>query len=162
MLQSDVALLISDIAVFNHFSNEEIGFLSQYFQRVPFRTSDTIVHEGDKAADFYIVMRGTLKVFLPQEIAGEVETRVSVVKLNVLREGDCFGEYSMIDKSPASASIVATSDGELMRMAETDFDHILATKDRIAKIFYRNVLHLLIRRLRMREKEYDLLLIAPE
>ena len=162
MGQTEIVHLISDIKVFDHFSNEDLAFLSPYFQRIPFTTADTIVHEGDKGADFYIVMRGTLKVFLPQEIAGADETRVSDVKLNILRQGDCFGEYSMIDKSPASASIVATSDGELLRIAETDFDHILAINDRIAKLFYRNVLHILIKRLRLREKEYDLLLVAPE
>lgn len=162
MLQPDVVQLISEIAVFKHLSNEELGLLSKYFQWVPFRTSDTIVHEGDVEAGFYIVTRGTLKVFLPQEIAGGVETRVSALKLNVLQKGDCFGEYAMIDKSPASASIVATSNGELMRIAETDFNHILATDDHIAKIFYRNVLHILIKRLRMREKEYDLLLVVPD
>lgn len=162
MLQSDVVQLISDIDVFKHLSHEELGLLSQYAHRVPFKLSDTIVHEGDVGADFYIVMRGTLKVFLPQEMAGGVATRVSDVKLNILREGDCFGEYSMIDKSPASASIVALSDGELMRIAGADFEHVLATHDRLAKVFYRNVLHILIKRLRMREKEYDLLLVVPE
>lgn len=162
MVQTEVVHLISDIKVFDHFSNEDLAFLSPYFQRVPFKTSDTIVHEGETGVDFYIVMQGTLKVFLPQKIAGAEETRVSDVKLNILREGDCIGEYAMIDKAPASASIVATSDGELLRIAEADFDHILAINDRIAKLFYRNVLHVLIKRLRLREKEYDLLLVAPE
>jgi len=87
---------------------------------------------------------------------------VSALKVNILQKGDCFGEYSMIDKSPASASIGALTDGELMRITETDFDHILTTHDHIAKIFYRNVLHILIQRLRMREKEYDLLLVVPD
>jgi CRP/FNR family cyclic AMP-dependent transcriptional regulator len=162
MLQPDVVQLLSQIDVFNQLSNEELGLLSQYFQKVPFRTSDTIVHEGAEGTGFYIVTRGTLKVFLPQEIAGGVATRVSALKLNVLRRGDCFGEYSMIDKSPASASIGALTDGELMRITEADFDHLLATHDRIAKIFYRNVLYILIKRLRMREKEYDLLLVVPD
>ena len=133
MLPSDVVQLLSQVDVFDQLSNEELGMLSQYVQRVPFRTSDTIVREGDEGTGFYIVTRGTLKVFLPQDIAGGVATRVSALKLNVLRKGDCFGEYAMLDKSPASASIVALSDGELMRIAETDFDYILASYDRVAK-----------------------------
>ena len=107
-------------------------------------------------------MSGKLKVFLPQEIEDGIEKRVSDVKLNVLKEGDCFGEYALIDKRPASASIVAISDGELVKIAEDDFNHVLASNDRLAKIFFHNILRILIRRLRVREKEYDLLLIAPE
>lgn len=159
MSGTDVVHLISDIEVFNHFSNEELGILSQYFRRVPFKASDIVVKEGDVGSAFYIVMQGTLKVFLPQEMASGLDMRASDVKLNILQAGDCFGEYAMIDRSPASASIVAITDGELIKVDAADFDQILDANDRIAKIFYRNVLHILIRRLRIREKEYDLLLM---
>jgi CRP-like cAMP-binding protein len=159
MSQTDVVHLISDIEVFDHFSNEELRILSQYFHRLPFKASESIVKEGDAGSAFYIVMHGTLKVFLPQEMTGRLEMRASDVKLNILQPGDCFGEYSMIDRSPASASISAITDGELIKVSRADFDQILDANDRIAKIFYRNVLHILLRRLRMREKEYDLLLL---
>ena len=162
MFQSEVVQLISDIEVFDHFTNEEFDLLSGYFQRIPFAELDIIIKEGDEGSAFYIVMSGKLKVFLPQEIEDGIEKRVSDVKLNVLKEGDCFGEYALIDKRSASASIVAISDGELVKIAEDDFNHILASNDRLAKIFYHNILRILIRRLRVREKEYDLLLVAPE
>lgn len=160
MSRSDVVHLIATIEVFKHFSNEELGILSQYFHRVPFQAADVIVEEGDAGHAFYIVMRGTLKVFLPQERAAGLDMRASAIKLNVLQAGDCFGEYSMIDKSPVSASIVAITDGELIKIAGADLDQLLNSDDRMAKLFYRNILHILIRRLRQREKEYDLLLIA--
>ncbi len=159
MSKTDVVHLISDIEVFNHFSNEELSILSQYFHRLPFEASEIIVKEGDAGNAFYIVMRGTLKVFLPQEITGRLEMRASDIKLNILQPGDCFGEYAMIDRSPASASIVAITDGDLIKVSRADFEHILNANDRIAQIFYRNVLHILLRRLRRREKEYDLLLV---
>ena len=162
MFQYEVAHLISDIEVFDQFTNEDFDLLSEYFQRVPFKASEVIIKEGDDASAFYIVMRGELKVFLPQEIDGSIEKRASDVKLNILKKGDCFGEYSLISQNPASASIVAIGEGELIKISEADFNHILASNDRIAKIFYQNVLRILIRRLRMREKEYDLILVAPE
>ena len=162
MFQHEVVHLISDIEVFDQFTNEDFDLLSAYFQRVSFKASDVIIEEGDDASAFYIVMRGKLKVFLPQEIDGSIEKRASDIKLNILKEGDCFGEYSLIDQSPASASIVAVGEGELLKISEADFNHILASHDRIAKIFYQNVLRILIRRLRMREKEYDLILVVPE
>ena len=159
MSGTDIVHLISDIEVFNHFSNEDLGILSQYFRRVPFKASDIILKEGEIGSAFYIVMQGALKVYLPQEIASGPELRASDVKLNVLQAGDCFGEYAMIDRSPASASIIAITDGALIKVAAADFNQILDANDRIAKIFYRNVLHILIRRLRIREKEYDLFLM---
>ena len=111
MFQSEVVQLISDIEVFDHFTNEEFDLLSGYFQRIPFAELDIIIKEGDEGSAFYIVMSGKLKVFLPQEIEDGIEKRVSDVKLNVLKEGDCFGEYALIDKRSASASIVAIQCG---------------------------------------------------
>ena len=80
--------------------------------------------------------------------------------MNLLKPGDCFGEYSLIDKAKSSASIVAIEAGELFRLHEDDLDRILNNNLRIAKTFYFNILRILIRRLRKKEDEYDLVLIS--
>jgi GGDEF domain-containing protein len=45
-------------------------------------------------------------------------------------------------------------------LAFTDLDTILKTNDRIAKIIYRNVLQVLVRRLRNINKEYDMVYLV--
>ena len=82
------------------------------------------------------------------------------MKLNILKEGDCFGEYAIIGHTPASASITATESGEVIKIQRDDFNRILMTNDRIARTVYHNMLRILIRRLRKREKEYDMILVV--
>jgi CRP-like cAMP-binding protein len=74
-------------------------------------------------------------------------------------EGDCFGEYSLIDQQPTSASVIATQPGELIKITKPAFDAILQDNDRIAKIVYFNILRILIRRLRKLDTNYNLFLL---
>ena len=61
---------------------------------------------------------------------------MSKVQLNTLCAGDCFGEYSLIDQNPISASVVATEAGELIQITKPAFDAVLQANDRIAKTVY--------------------------
>ncbi len=133
---------------------------SNHCQKVIFREGDTLIEEKHAVSAFYVIIKGQLKVFLPQYIEGRREQRISDVRLGILNEGDCFGEYSLIDRKPASASIIATRSGELLKIPENDFNRILDANDRIAKTIYHNILRMTINRLRKREKEYDLLWVV--
>jgi CRP-like cAMP-binding protein len=81
------------------------------------------------------------------------------VQLNTLNEGDCFGEYSLIDQQPTSASVIATQPGELLKITKPAFEAILETNDHMAKIIYFNILRILIRRLRKLNTDYNLFLL---
>ncbi len=86
--------------------------------------------------------------------------RLETVKLAVKNVGGFFGEYSLIDSKPSSASIIATQPGELVKIANIDLDIIFKKNDRIAKTIYRNVLQVLVRRLRNINKEYDVIYLV--
>jgi CRP/FNR family transcriptional regulator/CRP/FNR family cyclic AMP-dependent transcriptional regulator len=160
MFNNEIVRILLESEVFRGLTGDDLKIVSKHCQKVTLKEKDTLIQEGHPAGAFYIVVKGQLKVVLPQEIEGRREHRVSDVKLNVLKEGDCFGEYSIIDKMPASASVIATQAGELIKIAESDFNNILMTNDRVAKAVYYNILRMLIRRLRKREKEYDLILVV--
>ena len=104
---------------------------------------------------FYILMKGQLKVFLSQE--GEVpeNLRRRDVALNILNEGDCFGEYSLIDKRPASASIISIGPGAISRISGEDLTNILQNDDHMARTIYLSMLKILIKRLRNKDREYE-------
>jgi CRP-like cAMP-binding protein len=96
---------------------------------------------------------------VPQQTRGQGERRTTKVQINTLNAGDCFGEYSLIDQQPISASVIATQPGELMKITKPAFDAILQANDHIAKTVYYNVLHLLIKRLRKLNTDYNLFLL---
>lgn len=160
MFKEEITRILSESEVFRGLTDDDLKIVSKRCQKVTFQQKDLLIQEGHRASAFYIVIKGQLKVVLPQQIEGRREHRVSDVKLNVLKEGDSFGEYSIIGNMPASASVIATQAGELIKMAESDFNEILMANDRLAKTVYYNILRALIRRLRKREKEYDFILVA--
>ena len=161
MPTGDITRILSKTEVFHGLTHTDLELLAQHCEKRAFQKGDTLVKERHPASGFYIIVKGKLEVVLPQQIEGKREQRVSEVKLNVLKEGDCFGEYAIVEKMPASASIVALESGDVLRITEDDFGQILETNDRIAKTVYQNLLRTVLKRLRKREREYDLFLIIP-
>ena len=160
MSRGEILKSLSRSEVFNGLEDDELELLCDCSQKAAFKESDTLVREGEVVPSFCVIIKGQLRVFLPQHIEGRREERVSPVKLNILGEGDCFGEYSIIGEMPASASIVATQPGELIRIPRGDLNRVLMENDHIASVVYHNMLRILIGRLRKREKEYDLILVV--
>jgi CRP/FNR family cyclic AMP-dependent transcriptional regulator len=160
MSNGEILRILSNSEVFHGLTNTDLEILSQHCEKRAFQKGDTLIKERHPASGFHIIVKGKLEVLLPEHIEGRREQRVSEVKLNVLKEGDCFGEYAIIGKMPASASIVAMESGEVLRIAEDDFNRVLAN-DRIARAVYHNLLRTVLKRLRKREKEYDLFLVIP-
>ena len=158
-LKKRVVKLLSGVAALEGLNDEELDTFARACRTVSVREGDVLVEEGDPAPGFHVVAGGTFRVFLPERIKGRKEHRISEVELNRLGEGDCFGEYSLIDRRPASASVRAASPGEVVQITTEDFLRIVEGNDRIGRIVYGNLLRVLVGRLRKREKEYDLVIL---
>lgn len=110
-----------------------------------------VVAEGDVVACLHVLLDGEVEVFLPR-----TEQRISAVHLNVLSVLDCFGEYTFIDHQPASASIRTRADAVLYRIEHDRLHAMLSTHADIGCIVYRNLLKILVKRLRASNAELDL------
>jgi CRP-like cAMP-binding protein len=81
--------------------------------------------------------------------AGKAEVSQGGKALRLLVPGDHAGEMSLLDDSPASASVVATSDVEALVLYQRDFDNLLETIPSLG----RRLLASLARWLREKERE---------
>jgi CRP-like cAMP-binding protein len=61
----------------------------------------------------YIILKGTADVSIKNKVVKNLES------------GDFFGEISLIDNAPRTASIMATSDIEVLTLSRKDFYYIL-------------------------------------
>ena len=104
----------------------------------------------------YVVLSGQLKVMLLALDRKDHPNRVQDIHLGTLKPGDCFGEYSLIDSEPASASVVAVEPTELLKITGRDFRTAAAHNDRLAKQIYCNLLQILVQWLRKHNQELDL------
>ena len=85
---------------------------------------EIIFSEGDIGTEMYIVQSGTIELL--KAIAGE--TRV----LATLEKGDFFGEMSVLEDVPRTASARAKTDVELVRINGATFDAMLKSNTEIA------------------------------
>lgn len=154
----DVVTILERTSVFQGLTRADLQIFRDACQRRTCQEKEVIIQEGRYSNTLYIILAGQFQVFLPQHIRGSNARRFTDVKLNTLTVGDYFGEYSLIDGKPASATVIALRAGELLQIPQAHFDAIVTQNDRIGKIIYRNLLQLLITRMRQKEQEYDLLL----
>ena len=105
-----------------------------------FQKNDLIIREGQKVRCLYLVVGGQLEVRLDEQLAKGGVKRFSEIKLNTLEQGDCFGEYSLIDQQLVSANIKAIESGTLFRISCFDFEEIIAANDLLAILVFSSLL----------------------
>ncbi len=138
-------------------SPAELDLIMGFCRLVDVAAGQTVLSEGRKGGGLYIILEGDIEFFLPDRSAAGPR-RPSRVRLNVLGPGRCFGEYGVIDDEPCSASAQALTAARLCVLATSDLRRIVDQNDRIGKVIYANLLRFLVRRLRAKDRELDLVL----
>ena len=165
MLEDETLRALANAKIFKGLTHDEVKIFYDSSERLTCEKPTTLIEKNQAGLALYIILKGQFEVdlpvgvYIPQQTRGQVEHRMSKVQLNTLNEGDCFGEYSLIDQQPTSASVIATQPGELIKITKPVFDAILQANDRIAKTIYFNILQILIRRLRKLDTNYNLFLL---
>jgi CRP-like cAMP-binding protein len=113
-----------------------------------------LIDEGVPNEYLHLILSGHLRVMLPAN-----DMRFRAVHLAELGPGALTGEYSAFDRREASARVSAVETTELLSMRATDFVAALDRDPDAAKHVYRNLLELLIERLRAKDAKAEL--IAP-
>lgn len=98
----------------------------------PVRAGEVIFNEGDQATEFFVVDKG------------KVAIRLGNRTLDVIGEGQIFGEMSLIDAGPRSASAVAETDAVIVPVSEKQFLFMISE----APYFALSVMRVLVERQR--------------
>jgi CRP-like cAMP-binding protein len=94
-------------------SDRALEAVGELTEQVGFNRGDVIVSEGDIADAFYLITEGT----------AVVEQQGS--RLRDLGDGDFFGEISLIDGQPRTATITATSPVVALRVNREHFHDLM-------------------------------------
>lgn len=78
-----------------------------------FQAGQTIIEEGSESNTMYVILEGA------------IEVRHNGTVLMTESTGDIFGELSLVDHRPASASVVATADTRLAAIDENRFQFLV-------------------------------------
>jgi CRP-like cAMP-binding protein len=133
---------LRNIGLFGALSDDVLGFLASMLSVVKPEVGETIFREGDDASAMYVVLAGEMEVTKKSRAA--VDARVAV-----LGPGDWFGEMSIVDIQPRSATVRALAPGRLIRITSSDLDALYRHDVRSYAIIVLNLARELSRRLRV-------------
>jgi CRP-like cAMP-binding protein len=101
-----------------------------------------VFEEGDQGASLFVLKSGTACVF-QRGAGGEAP-----VKLTRLGPGDFFGEMTLIEMQPRSASVVTESEAELLELRSADLYKLYKIDIKAYVLVLQNTNRELCRRLR--------------
>ncbi len=153
-MEKETALgILQSSNLFTGLNHKYIATILENGSIIQIYRGDSIIDEGQKDHDICIVLSGVLEIVLPKKI-NSME-RVSKVELSVIGLGEWAGEYSLIDKKPASASVIACGTSEIFVIPRNNFKELLDADHFLAQTIYSNLLRVLVSKIRVFVKEAD-------
>ena len=104
---------LSQIKLFELLDEEELGELAAVIDAASLNSQQILFNAGDLGESLYIVRSGAVELFIKDNTGQKIV-------LKVAEEGDIFGEISMLDNRPRSASAIATEPTELFALDRDD------------------------------------------
>jgi CRP/FNR family cyclic AMP-dependent transcriptional regulator len=133
---------LREIGLFGALSDEVLVHLAKALQQRRVPPGATIFQEGDAAHDMFVVLDGEVEV-LKKSRRGRVQ------RVAILGPNDTFGEMSIIDVQPRSATVRALAPTLLLRITAEDLDALYRHDVKSYAIVVLNVARDLSRRLRV-------------
>lgn len=135
-VEPETLQLLLRLKLFEGLSEFELARLLEEADLVDALAGEFLIREGEQGHHLFVLLSGA---------AGITKRKFGIPKvIQRLEAGECFGEMSLIEARPRSASVHAVRPCKLLRL---DGRHVVSIPDVSAKI-YRNIAVLLSQKLR--------------
>jgi CRP/FNR family cyclic AMP-dependent transcriptional regulator len=114
------AVALAGVPLFTGFSKRHLRHLADATDEVVFRPGEAIVTEGALGETLFVILEGQAKVVR----GGKVQTR--------LVPGDFFGEVSVLDGGPRTASVVAETPVAALRLFRRTVLELMESEPQLA------------------------------
>ncbi len=152
MSTKNLISFFKEVPLFCHLDDDELEQLTHICGEKNFEKGQTIFYEEDMGTGFYLIISGQVKIVM---LSNDGREHI----LGLLREKDFFGEMSILDGEPRSATAIALADVKAMTITRDDFTKLLRNNpDMAIKIMF-----VLCKRLRQADRHVESLafLSAP-
>jgi CRP/FNR family cyclic AMP-dependent transcriptional regulator len=133
---------LREIGLFGALSDDVLGHLTKTLQQFAVMPGDTIFREAEPAHEMYVLLDGEAEVV--KKSRNGREHRIALLGPN-----DCFGEMSVIDMQPRSASVRAVAPSRVLRISSEDMDGLYRYDLKSYALITLNIARDLSRRLRV-------------
>ncbi len=107
--------ILKKVPLFSNLSKRHLNEIAKHADQVPIRAGKVLAQQGSTGWEFILIAGGKAKV----EKNGKVIRRLSA--------GDYFGEISLMDGEPRTATVIAETDMTILVVHRRSFDHLLDT-----------------------------------
>ncbi|TES90422.1 MAG: cyclic nucleotide-binding domain-containing protein [Candidatus Cloacimonadota bacterium] len=133
--------LLKNIPLFATLDSPSLKKIRRVLKKETYKKGQTIIKEGEMGDSLFIIIEGEVEV-----LKGKAKEKVTS-----LRPYDFFGEMSILENKPRSASILVKKDSTLLRLYKSDFERLVNK--------YPNISFEIMKTLSSRIRETDLRLI---
>ena len=112
---------------------------------VKFSPYEIIYHDGDQTFEMFIILTGSVEIYMEKGIKPVIITR--------LKQGDFFGEMSVLEEMPRSGNARALDDTILVAINRTNFEKVIHNDSELAW----KIMKALSARIRSLNREFALL-----
>lgn len=110
--------LLRKVTLFESLTDDQLNHILSIAHRQTIPANTVLFHENDYGASFYIILSGSIKIFTKSS-SGEEKV------LSLMQSGDSFGELSLLDGRPRSASAQTLEATTVLLVAEESFLELL-------------------------------------
>jgi CRP-like cAMP-binding protein len=143
------ATKLSEIAIFKRFNAAELRELYTQGNFSVLRPQSHAVIEGESSRGLYVILEGTVSVYKTDP------SNNSLARLAVLESGAYFGELSLFDQAPRSATVTAETTVQCFTLEADQFHKFLEKMgENLQMRFYRTCAEDLVDRLRKLNSDY--------
>lgn len=132
---------LREVRLFKDIDTPELTALAQSLREQNLKRGQVLFREGEAGEEMFVVLRGSIVISKP------VKERVEQV-LARIGPGDFFGEMSLFDRSPRSATVQADSDAMLLALDREALHRLTELSPRAAAAFFQALVQVFIERLR--------------
>lgn len=99
--------MLEKVSLFAHVPQEYLAQLEKLSVMRRYTKNTVLVTEGDESTHLYVIQKGTASAYLTNDDGRQVN-------LNYMHDGEYFGELSLLDGKPRSASVMTITDCEIL------------------------------------------------
>lgn len=124
---------LRQVPLFSSFSDGELALIASSVTQATYPKGNIIFHEADDGDSLLVVLTGRVKVALFGDDGQEIT-------LTTLGPGNFFGEMSLLENAPRSATVVTTERSTLLHLPRVTFHELLRShKSLVMKLLLTNM-----------------------
>ncbi len=113
--------------LFAGFSENDLAAVIRGLELLTFEPGDVLVAEGAPGDSLFILSTGSVKCFVRNP-------KGHYMKVHTLKEGDFFGEISVLTGKPRTATLVAAEYVEVLELSKANLDAITKTHPQVRQV----------------------------